>query len=507
MRGGSYLNDCQNAGQTRNCPADTGRGAIVPRFRGGSGASILFAKGGPFALLAVMGFFDRLAGKPASPAPGNENEAPSALDPSLSGVAPRLITAREKLDQKDLAGAMAIYEDVIATAGDRADVLVTVSGDLGATGYIPQIIELIAPRYDATRHGPATGINLIQAYLAVRDPDAAQHVLDILFALKRPELDDRLHGFSNAIAELMNNGDLQGMPKFDTRAADEAAAVGVALVSISKPIWSYGLESVAEILPNKEGKLRRVAFTQLSLPTAYPDPEAAMKLPEDELGRLSRALPLWFAETFYFSPLYSPIAALGCMHEPGGVRRPMIFSTEWTVDNLKKLIETTPSGLDYIFTGTLRREGPEFILILRVWEVKKLRERKQFTIRWTAATADAELTKLHEYIRAFMEWSAYPEGSGIPYAAPSTPSVWLDALGALLGMFLVEKKLMPKDQLPPLAPVFDAFATHVFSPPASSLAWVSLRLKAASLGLEPTLSEVLMSRHPAVVRARALISA
>ena len=110
-----------------------------------------------------MGFFDRLAGKPASPAPGSENAAPAAtFDPSVSGVAPRLITAREKLEQNDLPGAMAIYEEVLAGAGDRADVLVTISGDLGATGHIPQIIELVAPRYDAMRHGPATGINLIR---------------------------------------------------------------------------------------------------------------------------------------------------------------------------------------------------------------------------------------------------------------------------------------------------------------------------------------------------------
>ena len=140
-----------------------------------------------------MGFFDRLAGKPAPPAHGNENAAAAAtFDPSVSGVAPRLITAREKLEQNDLPGAMAIYEEVLAGAGDRADVLVTISGDLGSTGHIPQIIELVAPRYDAMRHGPATGINLLQAYLAVRDADAAQHVLDILFALKRPELEERL---------------------------------------------------------------------------------------------------------------------------------------------------------------------------------------------------------------------------------------------------------------------------------------------------------------------------
>jgi hypothetical protein len=459
-----------------------------------------------------MGFFDRLAGKPDSPAPTGGNGLPfgSGIDSPVSGVAPRLITAREKLEEKDLPGALAIYDEVLASAGDRADVLVTISGDLGSTGNIPQIIDLVAPRYDALRHGPATGINLLQAYLSVGNADAAQHVLDILFSLRRPELEERLNGFSNAVAELISNGVVQGIPQFASQSADEdnpnaRPTIGVALVSISRPIWSYGLEAVAAALPKKEGKMRRIAFTQLSLPGAYADPDAAVRLPEDDLGRLSRALPLWFAETFYFSPLYSSIAALGSLHEASGPKRPAIFSTDWTVDNLKKLVETTTSGLDYIFTGSLKREGTGYILILRVWEVKKMRERKQFTIQWTPATADAELTKLHEYIRAFMEWAPYPEGPTIPYAAPSTPGVWLDTLACLLGLFLVEKKLEPKEQLAPLAPVFDAFAPHAFSPPASSLAWIALRLKAASLGLEPTLSEVLLSRHPAVAQARALI--
>jgi hypothetical protein len=77
----------------------------------------------------------------------------------------------------------------------------------------------------------------------------------------------------------------------------------------------------------------------------------------------------------------------------------------------------------------------------------------------------------------------------------------------MLGLFLVEKKLMPREQLAPLSPVFDAFAPHAFSPPASSLTWISLRLKASSLGLAPSLSEVMLSRHAAVTQARALIGA
>jgi hypothetical protein len=433
----------------------------------------------------------------------SDSAAGSAV-PETSGVAPRLAAARERLDAGDLPGALAIYDEVLAVAGDRADVLVTISGDLGATGNIPKIIDLVAPRYDARRHGPATGLNLVQAFLAVGDADAAQHILDILFSLNRPELEDRLHGFSNAIAELMSQGAVAGIPGAVPAEPSPEEEKGVALVTISKPIWSYGLESIGDILPNKEGKLRRVAFTQLALPGVYADVEAAMREPEDELARMSRAIPLWFAETFYFSPVYTSVAALGCVSS-GGARRPVIFPAEWGIENLRQLVKETTAGLDYVFIGSLKREGAETVLTLRVIEVKKMRERKQFTVRWTAATADAELAKLHEAVRTYMEWAPYPEGSGLPYAAQSCPTAWLDALGALLGMFLVEKKLMPKEQLPALSPTFDVFATHAFSPPASSLAWISLRTRATALGLQPYLSEVLLSRHPAVVRARALI--
>jgi len=455
-----------------------------------------------------MGPTDQTDGNPASSPSGDATgaaPAPAAEHP-VSNAGPRLAAARERLDGKDLKGALAIYDEVLAGAGDRADVLVTISGDLGATGNIPQIIDLVAPRYDAQRHGPATGINLVQAYLAVRDSDAAQHILDILFALNRPELEDRLHGFSNAIAELMSEGTVKGITHAEP-SADAPAPMGLALVTLSKPVWAYGLEAFEGILPRKEGRLRRVAFAQLALPGAYSDVDAAMRKPEDELGRLSRAIPLWLAETFYFSPLYSSIAALGCFHGAGGDRRPAIFPTDWAVENVGQLADTTTEGLDYIFTGSIRREQGELSLVLRIWEAKKRRERKMISTRWTAANADAELRKLHEYVRAYMEWGPYPDGSGIPYSPPSAPTAWLDALGALLSLFLVEKNLLPRDQLGEFLPVFDAFAPHAFSPPASSLAWISLRARASSLGLAPNLNDVLLSRHPAVVQARTLIDA
>ena len=464
-----------------------------------------------------MGLFDRMMGRPSQPSPQDPLPAPAnaAGEPAVPSVAPvgaetigvrsRLVAARQKLDAKDLPGALALYEEMLATAGDRADVLVTVSGDLGATGHVASIIELVAPRYDAVRHGPATGLNLIQAYLAVRDPEAARHVLDILFALNRPELEDRLHGLSNAIAELLANGAVVGLPDVAPLQQAPNQTVKIALITISKPIWSYGLESLGEEILPETGRPRRIAFAQLALLPATDDPTAAPPAAGHPLMILATGLPLWFAESFYFSPLYAPVAAVALADDPDAGRKPMVFPAEWGLDNLRQLVDSTQGGLDYIFTGAAREQAGTTEVLLRVWEVRKFRERKQFTVRFTAETADTELSALHDQVRAFMEWAPFPAGTGLTYAPPPAPGTWLQALDLSLALFLAEKAVLPTALVPPLSPVFDAFAPHAFSPPSASLTWLTLRSRAAALGISPPLAEIMLNSHPAVGRARAAL--
>lgn len=433
----------------------------------------------------------------------------------------RLNAAREKLDAKDLAGAVAIYEELLAVAGDRPDVLLTISGDLGSSGHVVPIIDLIAPRYDAQRHGPAIGFNLLQAYLTVRNTDAAQHILDMLFALNRPELEERLYGYSNAIVEAADQSASMRTPGYlapeagrpfepGTEIEDDSGGVPatgakVALASISKPIWYYGLEALADrILPPKDSRVRRVAFGQLAQ-LGLADPAAAMQQPEDELGRLARTLPLWLAETFTFSPLYAPIAALGYLEKPDGARHPMIFAAEWMTDNLRQLLDTSKEGLDYVFTGAIRQQAGDYELVLRVWEMKKFRERKQFAARWTPATADAELAKLHADLRQFMEWTPYPAGTGLPYEPPAAPGAWLEGLGASLGLFLAEKKLCPEDRLTPVAPALAALATRTAASTVASLAWLTLLARARTLGLDTGPAEATLAPDPIVDDARTLL--
>jgi len=458
-----------------------------------------------------MGFFDRFtAKKPASastptpaPAPASPVEpapAPAAPVASAVGTKARLANARERIEARDLPGALAIYEEVLGVAGDRADVLVAISGDLGSHGHVAEIVDLIAPRYDADRHGPATGLNLLQAYLAMRHADAAQHVLDILFALNRPELEDRLHGFSNAIAELLA-APMAGAPS--AGGAGDAAKIG--LITISKPVWFYGLESLTDqILPPKEGRLRRLAFAQLALPGHGEKSAAAGSTqPEDELGRLSRALPLWLAETFYFSPLYAPVAAVGLITPPEGGNRYVTFGAEWTTDNLRQLVETHEGGLDYIVSGALRANAGDYEIVLRVWEVKGFRERKSFSARWTPSTAETALAQLHGQVRAFMEWS--PASASFAYTIPTQPRAWLDTLGAALGLFLVEKGVLPKEQIAPVGPDLKNLADRGAANEASALAFLTFRARAARLGFDASM-EPPLARSPLVNEARKVVA-
>lgn len=465
-----------------------------------------------------MGFFDRFTAKkpqpqpaaPEAPAPSVSSAAgepapaavPSASSPA--GVKARLTTAREKLDLRDLPGAMAVYEELLSAAGDRADVLVAISGDLGSHGHVAEIIELIAPRYDADRHGPATGLNLLQAYLAVRNADAAQHVLDILFALNRPELEDRLHGFSNAIAEILASpNQLAGGPIGPGGAGGpEMSKIG--LVTISKPIWFYGLEPLAaQILPPKEGRLRRIAFAQLAQPGATVDDKAPVQ-PENEVARLTRGIPLWFAETFYFSPVYAPVAAIGLKPAVEGQSegRHALFSGEWTTENLRQLVETHGEGLDFIVTGALREVAGDFDVLLRVWEVKTFRERKTFTARWTPATADVALSQLHQQVRQYMEWS--PASAAFAYTIPTQPGGWIDTLGASLGVFLVEKNLLAREQLAPVGEDLQRGARRAATSEGASLAFLTLQARAARLGAQP-IENVTLARSPLVLQAQKAI--
>jgi hypothetical protein len=422
-----------------------------------------------------MGFFDRSS---------SDKPAPTSGQASAGGALPRLAEAKAKLDAREVPAAVAIYTEVLASAGARPDVLVAISGELGVRGHVRELIELVSPHYDAGRHGPATGLNLLQAYLAVRNLEAAQHVLDILFALNRPDLEERLYGFSNVIAELMA-GHEAAAPTAAEIAGNEggaaAAAAKISLASISKPIWFYGLETAApHLLAAPAGKLRQVAFGQCTLP-GQTDALTRAKQPEDELGRFCRGLPLWFAETFAASAGYNTISIVGVSSH----KHHMLFPAEWSAENIREVNESGGKGLDYVVTFSLRNKNDDFELVARIWEVKKFRELKQFTTRWTPASADTVLKQFHEQLRLYMEWSALPAGEGLAYTAPAVPTAHIQSLGATLTQFFGEKGVLAPEQVAAGTELQLRDAQANPDDPRAQLTLISGLLRQKAAGVEP----------------------
>jgi hypothetical protein len=227
-----------------------------------------------------------------------------------------------------------------------------------------------------------------------------------------------------------------------------------------------------------------------------------MGKPEDDLARLSRGLPLWLSESMYFCPHYAPNAAIGMIEKD----HYGIFASEWTTDNIRQLVDTTDGGLDYVFTGALRHRSGDYDLVLRLWEIKKFRERKTFNLHWTPATANAELSALHELMRGFMEFTPYPAGSGLTYAPPPNPFAWCDTLGTSLSFFLSEKGVLPKEQIASPAENLARIAARAASSETASLAWLALRDRAPKVAVTNAIPpDAPLAETPLVLEAKRVL--
>jgi len=366
-----------------------------------------------------MGFFDRFSGR--KPDPSDTKPA------GPEGPPPQLAAARARLEAKDVPGALALYEEMLAAGRDGAVELEALSADLGSHGAVRELIELVAPRYDPERHGPNPGLNLLQAYLAVRDEDSAIHLLDVLRGFRGPGIAEKLAGFELA---------LQEMREADARDAAHAGSVRVDLVTISKPIWFYGLEAVAPgLLGQKSGKVRRACFAPLALP--------GEDEPTPDTLTFSRGWPLWLAETFQYSAGWEAVAAYAL----DGNRAFAPLRREWTPEALGQLANAG-GGVDYIIAGAVHEKAGDYELQMRIWEVKGFRELKKFSTRWTPATANDALREFYGLLRTYLEWAPLPAGNGLVYQPPAQPCAYLRALDAALGLFLVEKEALAPEHRP-----------------------------------------------------------
>lgn len=370
---------------------------------------------------------------PAGPLPGQEGVTIQPQSSVETADVPSLLTAaRGHLDRQDLPAALQIYEQIAEMPGDLGAAFTTISGDLGATGNIDAMVEFFAPRYDPSLHGLPPGINLLQAYLHRRDVFAAQQLLDLLSPLVTTySMRDRLDGFRSALAQLRSA---------DAPEAAPTTAPDVALINISKPIWTYGLADGENTLPTKNHRARRLAILPLAL--VGPGIPAGQIAPSDHpLASLVRGLVFALAEACWFAPAYRPVAMTGIDPAKNLLLAPRAFSGE----QIRQLFPKEKEPVDYAIAGTVQADAQNELAAVEftIWDVRKNKGLK--TLRFEGADAVNQAWPL---LLGYIE-AAKPGPAPISYTLPADPARHAVALDHVLHFFLAEKGVLAAEKLAP----------------------------------------------------------
>lgn len=198
----------------------------------------------------------------------------------------QLWLARSALNTRQTDQAIDLYKECLSRVGQPvpADLLMQMSGDLGNSGRLPEILQLVEPCFNPTLHCLQVGNNLIKAHVDLGQLDAARRILDQLYALNRPDWKEQLSFWDTEIAKARV-----------AMTGEHKDPVSVTLLAIEGPIWLKPSSPVAELFPKKSTNTPTVCFLGCSAEAA-PDSKRIQLQLANAPGRMSRALPLFLAE-------------------------------------------------------------------------------------------------------------------------------------------------------------------------------------------------------------------
>lgn len=199
--------------------------------------------------------------------------------------------ARAALESKDLEAALALYRESLSRAPRPApgDLLMQISGDLGNAGHLPEILQLVEPHFDPATHGLQVGNNLIKAHLDLGQSDAARRTVNQLYALQRPDWKEHLSFWDTELAKA----------HLGLAPPEAPQSIQVAMLSIQGPVWLKAESPAADLFPAKSPDGPTLCFLGSTAEIATNSKRVQRQL-SDAPGRLSRAVPLFLAESVEF---------------------------------------------------------------------------------------------------------------------------------------------------------------------------------------------------------------
>ena len=250
----------------------------------------------------------------------------------------QLWLARGELNVGNLAQAKELYDVALERAPRPVppDLLMQMSGDLGAKGHLAELIGLTLPNFAPEWHGIPVGNNLIKALADSGRLEEAERVKATLWAQNRPDWKQALSYWDGEIARRRVAG-------ASATGAPEQMQVG--MLRVDGPIWLPPSSPARRLFSAKSPSAPKVTF----LGGSAEAPEAASEIQmqvADALGRMTRSLPLFFAEQVEMRT-----AAAGRAMVPWAVA-PMsgfvVSGQRWLDETAVQAVQVPENASDYV---------------------------------------------------------------------------------------------------------------------------------------------------------------
>lgn len=338
--------------------------------------------------------------------------------------------ARLSLQRGDGDAAAAIYREVLARVPDAgvSDALVMASGDLVQQQRHDLVRELVAPRFVPGRHHPHVGLALLQHHLQQQDHAAGAALLHAMYLHYGHIVGADLQPFTAAFDRLR----LSRLPP--PPPLSPTARLG--LYRLDRPVWYAGLEDPVWLLPTKGADARSVLCFALAV-------EGTAGLPagrEEELGRLTRSVPLWLAEQVWLSTPHRGTAVLP-MAENGGWA---VLGRPWPEDQLVQQVPPDDRDRSLLITGVLRVDGDRRRIDLWVYDCGRGQRLGHAATEGTTAELGRMLLQLMAEL-----WPVLggPAGHRPPVGDEAHWARYADALGQHAALVVTQAGGMSKERL------------------------------------------------------------
>ena len=203
----------------------------------------------------------------------------------------RLWLAKVALGDNDLAKALTLYREGLSSFAEPVptEFLYPMSGDLGMSGHLRELIEMTSPLFVPEVHGLMVGNNLIKAHVDLGELEPASAIVNRLFAQKRPDWRETLGFWENTIARMRQTS----TPR------DPQVPLEIGMLEMIGPVWKRSGGPLTEVFGDKPETAPVVTLLGGTAEFTPPEGPQGMQM-ADALGRLSRALPLLLAEQLEF---------------------------------------------------------------------------------------------------------------------------------------------------------------------------------------------------------------